>query len=104
MPQPSVLSMRTLDAVTGAVKRLPEQAVDGIVIIMEAHILDRIDVTVPTGVPAVIVDSDAGERYTVVDTDQTEGARLATQHLLDLGHRTVWHIAGPESSFFASND
>jgi len=91
----------TQGAVTGAVNRLAEQAVDGIVIIMEAHMLDRIDVTVPTGLPVVIVDSDAGSRYTVVDTDQTEGARLATQHLLDLGHRTVWHIAGPESSFSA---
>lgn len=95
------VALPTHGAVAGAVNRLAEQAVDGIVIIMEAHILDRIDVTVPTGLPVVIVDSDAGERYTVVDTDQTEGARLATQHLLDLGHRTVWHIAGPESSFSA---
>jgi len=91
----------TQGAVAGAVNRLAEQAVDGIVIIMEAHMLDRIAVTVPTGLPVVIVDSDAGSRYTVVDTDQTEGARLATQHLLDLGHHTVWHIAGPESSFSA---
>jgi DNA-binding LacI/PurR family transcriptional regulator len=95
------VALPTQGAVAGAVNRLAEQAVDGIVIIMEAHILDRIDVTVPTGLPVVIVDSDAGARYTVVDTDQTEGARLATQHLLDLGHRTVWHIAGPESSFSA---
>jgi DNA-binding LacI/PurR family transcriptional regulator len=95
------VALPTQGSVTGAVSRLAEQAVDGIVIIMEAHILDRIDVTVPTGLPVVIVDSDAGARYTVVDTDQTEGARLATQHLLDLGHRTVWHIAGPESSFSA---
>ncbi|HEV7948137.1 MAG TPA: LacI family DNA-binding transcriptional regulator, partial [Glaciihabitans sp.] len=95
------VALPTQGAVVGAVNRLTEQAVDGIVIIMEAHILDRIDVTVPTGLPVVIVDSDAGSRYTVVDTDQTEGARLATQHLLDLGHKTVWHIAGPESSYSA---
>jgi LacI family transcriptional regulator len=31
----------------------------------------------------------------VVEVDQFEGAALATRHLLDLGHRTVWHIAGP---------
>src|SRR5690606_20851212 len=34
----------------------------------------------------------------VVDTDQTGGARLATQHLLDRGHETVWHLGGPEGS------
>ena len=28
-------------------------------------------------------------------TDPAAGAAAATQHLLDLGHRTVWHIAGP---------
>jgi DNA-binding LacI/PurR family transcriptional regulator len=37
----------------------------------------------------------------VVDTDQALGARQATEHLLGLGHRQVWHIAGPETSFSA---
>ena len=31
----------------------------------------------------------------MVCVDQVEGARLATEHLLDLGHETVWHIRGP---------
>lgn len=87
---------------TTAFTKLSEQAVDGIVIIIEAHTLDNSDIELPTGLPVVIVDSDAGDRYTVVDTDQAEGARLATQHLLDLGHRTVFHVAGPEKSFSAS--
>jgi len=30
-----------------------------------------------------------------VSIDQFGGALSATQHLLDLGHETVWHIAGP---------
>jgi DNA-binding LacI/PurR family transcriptional regulator len=37
----------------------------------------------------------------VVDTDQALGARQATEHLLGLGHRQVWHIAGPETAFSA---
>ena len=45
----------------------------------------------------------AGPGYTVVDTDQAQGARQATEHLLDLGHRQVWHIAGPETSFSAAH-
>ena len=32
----------------------------------------------------------------VISVDQRDGARRATEHLLALGHRTVWHIAGPE--------
>jgi DNA-binding LacI/PurR family transcriptional regulator len=39
----------------------------------------------------------------VVDTDQEQGARQATQHLLELGHRQVWHIAGPATSFSAAH-
>lgn len=51
----------------------------------------------------MVIDSDAGPSYTVVDTDQAQGARQATEHLLGLGHRQVWHIAGPESSFSATH-
>jgi DNA-binding LacI/PurR family transcriptional regulator len=35
----------------------------------------------------------------VVDTDQADGARQAVRHLLELGHRTVWHVTGPAESF-----
>jgi DNA-binding LacI/PurR family transcriptional regulator len=31
----------------------------------------------------------------VVTVDQVAGAATATRHLLELGHRTVWHVAGP---------
>jgi DNA-binding LacI/PurR family transcriptional regulator len=50
-------------------------------------------------VHAVVVDSDAGDRYSEVDTDQADGARRAVRHLLDLGHRTVWHVTGPRTSY-----
>ena len=93
----------TMGAVTGAYRRLSEQAVDGIIIIFEASLLDRVEITLPPGLPVVVIDSNAGSGFTVVDTDQALGARLATQHLLDLGHRQVWHIAGPRSSFSAGH-
>lgn len=91
----------TRGTVSGAYRRLSEQAVDGVVIIFEAHLLDRAEITLPTDQPVVVVDSNAGDGFTVVDTDQTTGAREATAHLLDLGHETVWHISGPEASFSA---
>jgi DNA-binding LacI/PurR family transcriptional regulator len=31
----------------------------------------------------------------VIAVDQYDGARRVTEHLLALGHRTVWHVAGP---------
>jgi DNA-binding LacI/PurR family transcriptional regulator len=38
-----------------------------------------------------------------VDSDQAGGSRLATEHLLGLGHRTVWHLAGPRESASAAD-
>jgi DNA-binding LacI/PurR family transcriptional regulator len=93
----------TLGTVSGAYDRLTEQAVDGVVIIFEADLLDHAEFTLPPGLPVVVIDSNADSRYTVVDTDQAAGSRQATQHLLDLGHRRVWHIAGPATSFSATH-
>jgi DNA-binding LacI/PurR family transcriptional regulator len=91
----------TQGEVSVAFGRLSEQAVDGVIIIIEAHLLDDADIALPPGLPVVVVDSSARYQYPVVDTDQAQGARLATEHLLDLGHETVWHVAGPLSSFSA---
>jgi len=95
------ISDPSLDRVSGAYNRLAEAAVDGAVIIFEAHRLDEAEFTLPPGIPVVVIDSNAGAGFTVVDTDQALGARQATEHLLALGHRQVWHIAGPLTSFSA---
>ncbi|MHA6757424.1 LacI family DNA-binding transcriptional regulator [Streptacidiphilus sp. PAMC 29251] len=95
------VAVPTRTGVRGAFTRLGELAVDGIIVIMEVHLLDAATVSLPPHVKVVVADSDAGDRYSVVDTDQVGGAGLAVQHLLDLGHRTVWHLAGPQSSFAA---
>ncbi|MER8188521.1 LacI family DNA-binding transcriptional regulator [Kitasatospora sp. NPDC094015] len=87
-------------AVQQAVRRLTDQAVDGLVVI-EAQILDRPGFSVTSGVPVVVVDGDPERRFPSVDTDQAAGAAMATRHLLDLGHRTVWHLGGPQDSYAA---
>ncbi|WP_353808860.1 LacI family DNA-binding transcriptional regulator [Agromyces sp. SYSU T00194] len=92
---------RTGGEISEAVDRLSEEAVDGVIMVVEAHLLDEREIELPPGLPVVVVDSNAQDRFPVVDTDQAHGARLATRHLLDLGHRTVHHIAGPASSFSA---
>ncbi|MDD7928753.1 LacI family DNA-binding transcriptional regulator [Microbacterium thalli] len=91
----------TQSDVSGAFLRLAEHAVDGVVILIETHRLGETELALPTGLPVVVVDSSADYPYPVVDNDQALGARLATEHLLDLGHETVWHISGPRESFAA---
>ncbi|MFK0117617.1 LacI family DNA-binding transcriptional regulator [Streptomyces sp. NPDC090994] len=95
------VAVPTQDEVRGAFSRLEELAVDAVIVIMEVHLLDAATVTLPPQVQVVVVDSDAGDHYTVVDTDQAGGTRAAVRHLLGLGHETVWHLAGPEDSYAA---
>ncbi|GAA2080250.1 LacI family DNA-binding transcriptional regulator [Microbacterium hatanonis] len=95
------LGSATQSDVSGAFLRLTEHAVDGVVILIETHRLGETELALPTGLPVVVVDSSADYPYPVVDTDQALGARQATEHLLDLGHETVWHVSGPLESFAA---
>ncbi|ONI84875.1 LacI family transcriptional regulator [Saccharothrix sp. ALI-22-I] len=95
------VAVPTRDGVLGAFTRLGELAVDAVIVSMEVHLLDAATVNLPVGVPVVVVASEADDRYVVVDTDQVDGAVQAVRHLLELGHHTVWHVAGPEESFVA---
>ncbi|KQM82541.1 LacI family DNA-binding transcriptional regulator [Agromyces sp. Leaf222] len=92
----------TKGEISVAFDRLADAAVDGVILVVEAHLFDESDVELPDGLPAVIIDASGDERFPGVDTDQAHGARLAVQHLLDLGHDTVWHVAGPDRSYSAT--
>ncbi len=95
------VAVPTQDEVRGAFSRLGELAVDAVIVILEVHLLDAVTLSLPPHIKVVVADSDAGDRYTVVDTDQAGGSRDAVRYLLGLGHDTVWHLAGPEESFAA---
>lgn len=45
--------------------------------------------------PLVVLENDLGDSTSLIAADSMNGARLATEHLLRLGHGTVRHIAGP---------
>jgi DNA-binding LacI/PurR family transcriptional regulator len=94
----SIISLRSLDraSMLSAVDRLEAQGVDGILIIAPHVRTANVVLNLPVRVPVVAVEAGPDDDVPVVDIDQFEGARAATQHLLDLGHRTVWHVAGPD--------
>lgn len=102
----SLTLMRAGDAraedVEQAIDRLAHLGVDGIVVLAEQRLLGGRLPDLPDGVPYVFVDSGVPADLPVVDADQRDGARLATRHLLELGHRTVHHVGGPESSAAAA--
>jgi DNA-binding LacI/PurR family transcriptional regulator len=80
-----------------AVEALLEQGVDGIV--LSEPIDDGTPLRLNVDVPVVSLCEHVelpGGTSTVVRVDGVAGARAATEHLLSLGHRTVWHIPGPQ--------
>ena len=59
----------------------------------------------PTALSAATISSSLCRLVSVMVTG-SEGrtaGRLATEHLLGLGHPTVWHVAGP-SAWYAADD
>ncbi|MCJ1674637.1 MULTISPECIES: LacI family DNA-binding transcriptional regulator [unclassified Rathayibacter] len=79
-----------------AVDALVDQGVDGI-ILSEPVDLGHPRLTIPADVTVLSFDhpSEAHRpEELVVGTDEAGAARSATEHLLALGHETVWHIAG----------
>ncbi|GAA5198167.1 LacI family DNA-binding transcriptional regulator [Rugosimonospora acidiphila] len=83
--------------VSAAVHRLTHQSIDGLMII-RAEDGTPPTLALPPGLPVVVSDSRFVGHHPVVSTDHRGGARLAVEHLLVLGHRTVHHLAGPADS------
>ncbi|WP_028067594.1 LacI family DNA-binding transcriptional regulator [Solirubrobacter soli] len=93
----TIVSLKTLDlpSVLDAVERLRAQGVDGILVIAPYEGAAHALMQAPAGFPIVAVEAGPAGVIPVAAIDQFTGASIATRHLLELGHRTVAHIAGP---------
>jgi DNA-binding LacI/PurR family transcriptional regulator len=94
----SIATIAALD--TGLMERslskLADQGVDGIVIAVPLIFATQKMEDITKDIPTVTLDGSRTEGASVLGIDQQEAGRVATQHLLDLGHRQVWHICGPD--------
>jgi DNA-binding LacI/PurR family transcriptional regulator len=94
----SIATIARLD--TGLMERslskLADQGVDGIVIAVPLISVTQKMEDITRDIPTVTLDGSRTASARVLGIDQKEAGRLATQHLLDLGHRQVWHVAGPD--------
>lgn len=92
------VTLRQVDRahMANALGHLMDAGVDGIVVV--APVIAAVDSLrgLHPDVPVVVVAASGLKSLTSVAVDQVAGARLATRHLLDLGHRTVFHVSGPD--------
>ncbi|MCZ7434465.1 LacI family DNA-binding transcriptional regulator [Streptomyces sp. WMMC1477] len=82
-------------AIEEAMSRLADQRVEGVILAVPLiHVSRKIE-QLTRSVPTITIDGSRTPDTEVVAVDQTLAARLATRHLLELGHETVWHVSGP---------
>ncbi|MET9574198.1 LacI family DNA-binding transcriptional regulator [Streptomyces massasporeus] len=94
----SSIALDTADRATvvEAVNRLSAEGADGVIAIAPQLWVGRtLAETTDLGTPLVVLESPLDASTPLVTGDSRTGARKATEHLLALGHTTVWHIAGP---------
>jgi DNA-binding LacI/PurR family transcriptional regulator len=92
-----VSSLRSVSraSVLEAIQQLRDNGVDGIA--LAAPLRGAADSLrhARFDVPVVALEAGQAMSIPVAAVDQRAGAAAATRHLLSLGHKTVWHLAGP---------
>ncbi|WP_238007972.1 LacI family DNA-binding transcriptional regulator [Dactylosporangium sp. AC04546] len=93
----SIVTLERIDhtGMVEALNALADQSVAGVVVIAPQTAAAAALHNMPLGMAAVAVESDTGGEIPAISVDQVTGARLAVRHLLELGHRKVWHLSGP---------
>jgi len=86
------------ETVVNVLKGFTERGVEGIVVIAPRVSLATVAQSMMANVPVVMLSPGEHSRdgITVFSEDQEWGARLATRHLIELGHREVVHLAGSQ--------
>jgi DNA-binding LacI/PurR family transcriptional regulator len=87
-PTGSAITLLTADT-TGEFVPARDVAMDGAVLYACIDDSEAIDWLVRRGLPLVFVDHRPRPAYDSINIDDREGARLAAQHLIDLGHRDL---------------
>jgi DNA-binding LacI/PurR family transcriptional regulator len=94
-----VLSFVTMapgaDEIGATLDHLRAAHVEGVIVIAPVRpVIDAV-ADLDADLPLVVVGGDPSVRTSTVTIDQEAGARMATAHVLGLGHRTVHHVSGP---------
>jgi LacI family transcriptional regulator len=79
------------------IEGLMARRVDGLVLATVSRKDPVVEHCLRRGLPAVLVNrTESQPRLSTVVSDDAAGMRLAVEHLVELGHRRIAHVAGPQ--------
>ncbi|MET1053088.1 MAG: LacI family DNA-binding transcriptional regulator, partial [Mycetocola sp.] len=84
------------ESIVTALDHLNAQGIEGLVIIAPQVRVFRAISNLDLRVPFVTMNTSEGADDHVIAVDQVAGARLATRHLIERGHTSIYHLAGPQ--------
>jgi DNA-binding LacI/PurR family transcriptional regulator len=94
----STANIESVDARTIAdgLAHLAAQGIEGLVVIApQVRVFDTL-AQLSIDVPYVSLQTTGRDPDHALSVDQIAGARMATRHLIELGHRGIYHLAGPQ--------
>ena len=78
-----------------AVERMRQLPVDGVIVVLQEYIDDFDTYEPDKELPVVIIAEEPAAHCPTIDADNYGCAKIAVEYLLEHGHRTVYHVAGP---------
>lgn len=91
------------ESISDALRHLMGQAIEGLVVIAPQVRVFDVLARMSIDVPYVSLQSTGHAEHRALSgdqiagaADQIAGARMATRHLVELGHREIFHLAGPQ--------
>ena len=82
------------------INRLMETRVDGIIIVSSKIHQQKLEEMVGRDLPVILIDKHgAGIHMDLIAIDEFEGGKMATEHLISLGHRRIACINGVSENY-----
>ena len=87
------------ESVQSGIDHLMKLGIEGLALVTPQLRAVEIARAAVSGIPVVTLDSMYRMDELAVSVDNFAGGAAATQHLIDLGHRNIAHISGPQGWF-----
>jgi DNA-binding LacI/PurR family transcriptional regulator len=86
-------------SIAQGIEHLRRLGIEGLVVITPQSDSVQAVERLVTDIPVVFIDSPNNSKELSAELDNYAGAKLATEHLISLGHKEIIHVSGPSGWF-----